>query len=158
MSPDIFLSQKLRVVDMPGLRYDGSGLQGTPAEIVERLLILNAARNRPAYQTPDFVAVPTNPNTTLPLWVVKETKAMEGYYGALRSGDPSKVHAAVDAVNSIRQVKSGVELVPPNDFEIIAHANSALGEAARWLLDRREDEAQVFWSDEGIAILDAYGK
>ncbi len=155
MSPDVFLSQTLRVVELPTLKYDGSGLKGSPAEILHNLLILHAARLTEPYTTPDFVSAPTNPATTDPQWVIKETKAMEAYNKALASGTPEKVHAAVDAVNKIRMVKSGPALVPPSEFEIIAHQHTPLGEAARWLAGERDDAAQVFWSDEGSAILSA---
>jgi len=140
---------------MPGLTYDGRGLQGTPAEIVANLQILNAAR-KVTYRTPGFTSVPTNPNTTAPAMVAQETKAMEKYYDAVRSGDPEAVHKCVDAVNHIREVKSGVELIPPSDFDILANAQTPVGLAARWLSGNKDDAAQVFWSDEGSKILDEY--
>lgn len=156
MSPDVFLSQKLRVVDLPGIRYDGSGLKGSPSEIVANLVLLNTARLAPVYHTPNFTAVATNPNTTAPTAVKLETVAMEAYYKSLGAGDPAAVHKAVDTVNMLRSVKSGVELVPPSDFDIISHSDNSAGESARWLSAERDGAAQVFWSDDGAAILSAY--
>lgn len=160
MSPDIFLSQRLVVekdgVILPKIRYDGSGLKGSPAAIVANLLACHAARMAGTYQTPGFVSAPTNPNTTAPRAVRLETAAMNAYYHALLTGNPGLVHNAVDVVNKIRQVKSGVELVPPSDLEIIEHDYLEPGDTARWLEANRDGDAQVFWSDAGSAILSEY--
>lgn len=142
-SPDNFLSQNR-------IRYDGSHFQGTPAEIVAGLTTLNATRTWDAetksftynqYESPDFRAVGTNPNTFSAQWIAKERKAMEAIHAAVDTGDPEKVYVAVDVLSKIREVKGGSSYAPPSDFDIIAHGKNATGNVARQIVADRANLA-----------------
>lgn len=173
-SPDNFLSQHR-------IRYDGSHFQGTPGAIVAALIALNGTRSWDTetgtfvynqYETPDFKAVATNPNTFAPSWVIKERKAMENIHAAVDTGKPEAVYAAVDALNAVRGVKGGGAYVPPCDFDIIAHGRSVEGEMARLIVadrttlanaealpsmsDQTAHELSWFDSREAFDALNAY--
>lgn len=149
MSPDVLLSRL-------GLRYDGTGLQGTPAQIVSRLVTLANAIRLGTYQTANFVPAPVTPATFDPRNVQKEQAAMQAYLESLQTGLPAKVHRAVDAVNKIRMVKSGTELIPPTNFDILAHQQTPLGEAARWLIAEEMAGAANFWLPANLSLLRKY--
>ncbi len=140
MSPDVLLSKL-------SLRYDGSGLQGSPAQIVARLVTLSDALRAGTYQTSNFTPAPVTAATFDPRNVQKEQDAMIAYLESLQTGSPGKVHRAVDAVNKIRMVKSGTELIPPSEFDILAHQQTPLGETARWLVAEENGAAGGFWSN-----------
>ncbi len=159
-SPDNFLSSHR-------IRYDGSHFTGSPKEIVASLMALNALRTWDegieefvynVYETPNFVAVPTNPNTFSPEYVKKENKAMEAFHSALAMGYPEKVHAWVDAINGVRMVKSGSAYLPPADFDIVAHQQTHLGETARRIVaDRVTVESEHELSPEQLHELSWFG-
>ena len=138
MSPDVFLSQH-------GIRYDGLGVSGTPAEIVAHLKTLNATRKigddgklkDEVYRTVGFAPAPFGPNSFNPATIASERKAIQAYQAALSSGDLNVVHGAVDDINAVRAVKGGSEFVPQSDFDILAHANSELGQMARYIASER---------------------
>jgi len=137
MSPDNFLTQHR-------IRYDGIGVQATPAEYVAALQLLSATRevddgelSDVTYHTQGFVPAQYGPNSYAPAMVEKERKAVQAYLACLPSGDLSKVHAAVDAINAVRAAKGGTEFVPQSDFEILAHANGPVGQVARFIASER---------------------
>ncbi len=136
MSPDVFLSRN-------GVRYDGTGLDGTPAEIVNNLITLNNTRiwaghmagelEYLCYQTPNFQPAPINPNTFSRKKIQEEAEAVRHYYEVLKFGNLPMTHAAVDKINYIRAAKGGSEFIPVPDFEILGNGNGLIGYAARWL-------------------------
>lgn len=136
MSPDVFLSRN-------GVRYDGSGLKGSPAEILANLITLNNMRTWSdetgqfsyyAYRTPGFSPAPFSAAEFDPNNVFAENLAMNAYYLALQTGDLGKVRAAVDNVNRLVMKIGGNELMPPSDFILTSRAQTPLGEAARFLV------------------------
>lgn len=147
MSPDVFLSRN-------GVRYDGSGLKGTPAEILANLITLNNTRTWSeitnqfeyyAYRTPGFSPAPFSSASYEPANVFAENLAMNAYYMALGTGDLGKVRAAVDDVNRVRSIKGGSELIPLSDFQILAHGQNALGAAARFLAAQLNGDGDTPW-------------
>lgn len=151
MSPDIFLSRQ-------GLRYDGSGLAGTPTQICQRLITLNEARHAGTYQTKNFIPAPVTAATFDPQNVAREQQLFTYYLESLQTGVPAKVHKAVDAVNRIRQVKSGGELIPPSEFDILAHQQTPLGAAARWLISEADSAAAVFYTSAFTLAIRKFAK
>lgn len=139
MPADVFLSRN-------GIRYDEfGGFHGTPAEIVANLKGLNATRQLDGegrledlvHYSAGFQPVPTNPSTFEPAMVKKERLAMQAYWAALETGDLDKTHAAADAINAVRSVKSGGIFLPAPDFYILAHGKNTLGETARFIVSER---------------------
>ncbi len=128
MSPDVLLSRL-------GIRYDGSGLQGSPAQIVGNLVKLVALADAGEYRTPDFITAPISSASFDSGNVAKRRTLNAAYHDAVDSGNVSAVHKAVDKYNKLLMVMSGQELVPPSDFEIAAHQQTPLGLAARWIYD-----------------------
>lgn len=148
MSPDYFLSQR-------GIKYDGSGFKGTPAQIVANLIRLTNAYDSATYRTKNFVPAPISSATFDRDNTEKLSAFMRLYEETLREGYPSKVHKAVDAVNDLRMVISGGELVPPPEIQIVAHQDSTLGEAARYLYGiYAEGDISEFFDLHGAAIRD----
>lgn len=149
-SPDNFLSHHGNPGH--GIDYSGSGLQGSPAEIVANLKTLNATRFihdngdlvETVYHTPGFVAGPDTPAAHTIANTAIENKLMATYNDALKTGDLAKVHKAVDAVNKQRMAMGGIaELVPPSDFNILAEASNPVGEAAKYLIEERVTFAET---------------
>lgn len=163
MSPDVFLSRN-------GIRYDGNGMPGSPAQIVDALVKLNATRiwnedtgefDQVVYE-PDFVAVGMNPNTFSSQWINKESAARAAYDVALKTGSLGKVHAAVDAINAVRQIKGGASFQGASDFEILANGNNAVGNVAKYLVSEWQSAVDNggnlpwFWTRTGYDALNAY--
>lgn len=154
-SPDNFLSHHGNPGH--GIDYSGSGLQGSPAEIVANLKALNATRALDesgalvvtVYHTPGFKSTPQSAASTSPDNVATENKLVAAYNEALKTGNLAKVHKAVDWVNKQRMAMGGIqELVPPSDFAILAEADNALGKAAKYLNAER-----VAFAETGEASL-----
>lgn len=154
MSPDVLLSKL-------GLRYGGGAdLQGSPAKIVANLIALTAAFDAGTYETPGFVSAPLTAASVNAANVAKETTLVQAYRDALATGILTRVHKAVDAINSLRMKKGGSAEPTPSDFEIIAHQDSALGAAARWIMgcnlslpaDVEVVGAEEFFAQFGAAI------
>lgn len=155
ISADVFLSRH----QIPYSHFPGS-----PAEVVQALVTLNGMRTwdteslmfaYTVYSTPDFVAVPTNPNTWSSKWITKEFAAVENYTSALRAGaNLTTVHAMVDAINKIREVKGGSEFEPYSDFDITAHQGNIIGNVAKVLISDRTaaQEAAAERGEEVIPI------
>lgn len=150
MSPDVLLSRL-------GLGYADSS-QGSPAQIVARLVILAEALRAGTYQTRDFRPAPVSGATFDPRNVAAEQTAMQAYLESLQTGSLAKVHRAVDAVNRIRMVKSGTELIPPTEFDILAHQQTPLGNTARFLLAEQDGTAAGFWTPAALTLIRKYGK
>lgn len=140
MSPDVFLSRA-------GYNYSGTGLPGTPAEIVKALTTLNHTRiwqegDEPGfvwnlYTTPGFIPAPYGPTSLSPETAELERQAVRVYEVAVKSGDLPRVYAAVDAINAVRAAKGGIGFRPWIDFELLAEAQNYTGDVARWLKSDR---------------------
>lgn len=146
MSPDVLLSRL-------GLRYGGGAdLQGTPAKIVDNLIKLTEAYDA---GTVEFVSQPITAATFNPSNVAKETALLNDYRDALASGSLSKVHAIVAKINKLLVVKGGNMVGAFSDFEIVAHQQTPLGDAARWIVNyavEHENTVDDFFDQYGAAI------
>ncbi len=128
MSANSFLSSL-------GLRYGRQAdLQGSPEQIVKNLLALTAAYDAGTYETPGFVVAPLTSAAVNPANVAKETELVQAYRDALATGIVSKVHKALAAIDKLRMKKGGPAEPHPSDFEILAHQQTPLGAAARWIM------------------------
>ena len=151
MSPDVFLSQN-------GIRYDGNGLNGSPADIMVSLVLLNGTRswsdalggfiyNR--HETPGFISAPINPNTFSPIWVEREQVAVEWYRQAVKLGSLAFAWIAIDEINRIRAVKGGPAFTADTDFDILSMGSGSAAQTARKLneLNRNsiEESGQPYW-------------
>jgi hypothetical protein len=162
-SPDVFLSHHGNIGH--GIDYSGRGLKGTPPEIMANLAILNATRTvedgdliETAYRTPIFSANVDTPAAHTIENTNAHEKLMEAYQASLKTGDPAKVHRAVDKVNQQREAMGGiVELRPPSDFDIIAQQQTPAGEAARFLKAERVRWAEVQAANKPEDAINAMG-
>lgn len=146
VSPDVFLSQQL------GIRYDGSGLHGSPKEIVNNLTLVVQAYDAGTYQTPEFVQGPVTGALFNSANVAKLNVLKDAYEDSLKSGDVRKVHKAVDALNNFRMRVGGQETIPYSDFEIVAHGQNDVGSTARWILGSYDGGIEAFIDDKGPQI------
>jgi len=139
MSPDVFLSRN-------GLRYGGnaSDLPGTPAEIMDSLILFNNMRiwhedtgtlEWYRYATPGFISAPISSTSFLPDWVRKEQIAIEMYKAAKRTGKLQLVYPTVDEINRIRMAKGGAAWTADTDFEILASGPGPVGAVGRKLIE-----------------------
>lgn len=144
-SADNFLSHHGNIGS--GIDYSGRGLKGTAVEIVEHLKTLALASQSEPYTTEGFHAVTgnpiDNPNANSLEWTNKRRDAQKAYEDVLATGDVKKVHAAVDKLNKIQAIMGGKAAVAASDFDIIAHQQTPLGEAARFIKNERVRYAEV---------------
>lgn len=150
MSPDVLLSRL-------GLRYGGGpgDLQGTPAKIVDNLIKLTALYDADVYHTEGFATAPMSSASFDRGNVDKRATLNRAYRDAVDSGNVAAVHKAVDRYNKLLMVMSGQELVPPSDFEVAAHQQTALGDAARWIVNWAVEggfDVERFFDVNGPAI------
>ncbi len=147
MSPDVFLSQTL------GFRYGRQeDLQGSPAQIVKNLIALTAAYDA---GTVEFVSQPNTAASFDPANVDKQTALLNDYREALATGSLSRVHALVAKINKLLVVKGGAMVGAYSDFEIVAHQQTPLGEAARWVVNytvEHENSVDDFFDQYGPQI------